>query len=186
MHDFALAYALSTISGLRVSYPLAALSIAAHTQIIHPPAGLSWLHADAVLCISIIACIVELVAHKLFRFDRGVHILHRVLSPLVGGTAALAVCSPHDSLPFLTLLLGGGNAFAVHSLRATARLTGSTFILGAAHPLMSFVEDGAVFTGMSTAFSSAPATAGIVFLVIACWWLFTYRPVPRRRRRMRA
>jgi len=186
MHDFALAYALSTLSGLRVSYPVAALSLASHEHLLRLPQSFAWLGSDTALTIVVIACVVELIALKLSWFETPIHYVHKFLSPVVGGAAVFAVDPSQGFTGFALALLGGGNAFAVHRLRSTARATGSAFFLGAVNPFASVLEDALVLCALATAFSSTRTTAWIVFGVTAGCWLLTYRPVPRRGRRRRA
>lgn len=186
MHDFALAYALSTLSGLRVSYPVGALSLASHAHMVRLPQSFAWLSSDTALTIAVIACVVELIVHKFSWLETPIHYVHKILSPLVGGAAAFAVDPSHGFEGVAVALLGGGNAFAVHGLRTTARATGSAFFLGAVNPFASFVEDGLVLWAAGAAFFSARSTAWIVFAVTAGCWLLTYRPVPRHGRRRRA
>jgi Domain of unknown function (DUF4126) len=183
MHAFALAYALSTVSGLRVSYPLAALCLAAHAHMLHVPSNLRVLNSDSALWMTLVASVVECIAHKIPAVDGVVHVAHRLLAPLVGAVTVAAVTSSHGSTTFFPALLGAGNAFMVHTLRATARATGSVFLLGSVHPLASFAEDGFVCIALNAAFSATQAVAVVAFLLMILCWLLTYRSVPRRRRR---
>jgi hypothetical protein len=184
-HGLALAYALSTLSGLRVSYPATALLLAVHSRILKPPENLSWLHSDTILILSIVVCIAEFISHKLPWLQTPLHYIHKVLSPVVGGAAAFVVDPSQGAAGFLIAALGAGNAFAVHSLRATARATGSAFFLGAVNPLASVVEDGLVLSGATTAFYSVQTTAWSILIVTIGCWLLTYRSVPRHSRRRR-
>lgn len=188
MHGLALAYTLSTLSGLRVSYPAAALLLAVHNRVLKPPENLMWLHSDTILTLVLVACIAEMIAHKLSWLETPLHYIHKVLSPVVGGATAYAADPSQDVAGCLIAALGAGNAFAVHSLRATARATGTAFFLGAVNPVASFVEDGLVLIAATTAFYTAQTTAWIILIItIGCRHL-TYRSVPRhsRRRRVRA
>lgn len=186
MHGLALAYALSTLSGLRVSYPAAALLLAVHNRVLKPPENLMWLHSDTILIIVLVACVAEFIAHKLSWLQTPLHYIHKVLSPLVGGATAFAVDPTQGVGGFLIAALGAGNAFAVHSLRATARATGSAFFLGAVNPIASLVEDGVVLTAATAAFFTAQTTAWIILLVTLGCRHLTYRSVPRYSRRRRA
>jgi Domain of unknown function (DUF4126) len=186
MHALALAYALSTLAGVRVSYPAAALALAVHSRILKPPQTMTWLHSDTILLIAIVVCIVEFIAHKLDWLETSLHYIHKILSPVVGGAAAYAVDPSQGVTGFLIAALGAGTAFAVHTLRATARATGTAFILGSVNPFASVVEDGLVVSAATTAFFSAQTTAWVVLIVTIGCWLLTYRSVPRHSRRRRA
>jgi hypothetical protein len=183
IHEFALAYTLSSLSGIRWSYPILALSGAAHLHLFAPPSTFTWLASDSVLLIALIAALVELFAHKIGWLDGAVHIVHKVLAPLVGVGAALAVDPTHGPASLLVGALGGANAFAIHGLRATARMTGNAFFLGAVTPGASFLEDGAVLSGLLAAFSAPRNTAVIAALILLFFAFRTYRLVPRRGRR---
>jgi Domain of unknown function (DUF4126) len=186
MHALALAYALSTLAGVRVSYPAAALVLAVHSRILRPPEYLTWLHSDTILLLAMAACVVEFIAHKLYWLETPLHYIHKILSPIVGGAAAFAVDPSQGVAGFLIAALGAGTAFAVHSMRATARATGTAFFLGAVNPLASFVEDGLVLSAATAAFFTAQTTAWIILMVTIGCRLLTYRSVPRHSRRRRA
>jgi hypothetical protein len=171
---------------VRVSYPAAALSLAAHAHVLKPPEAFAWLHSDTTLTIAIVGCVAEFIAQKCSWFDTPLHYMHKLLAPVVGAATAFAADPSAGPSGMFLAVLGGGNAFVVHRLRTTARVTGSAFFLGGVHALASFAEDAVVLIAATAVFINPQKTAWVVLLVAIACWLLTYRPVPRHRRRARA
>jgi uncharacterized membrane protein len=167
-HDLALAYALSTIAGLRASLTIAAISLAVHLHWLAPPDALHWLASDATLAIASVLAAAEFLADKIPVVDHALHVVHVFLAPVAGGTAALAADpSNSDSGAIVTAVLAGSYALAIHGLRSAARAASSAISLGALNPLASLGED-AIAIGVLTAAFFAPITvAAIVLLVTA-------------------
>jgi uncharacterized membrane protein len=176
-HDLALAYALSTIAGLRASLTIAGISLAVHLHWLAPPDALHWLASDATLAIAGVLALVEFVADKIPVVDHALHVVHVFLAPVAGGTAALAADpSGTDSGAIVIALLAGSNALAIHGLRSATRGASSAISLGMFNPLMSLGEDAIAIGGLVAAFF-APMTVAAIALVLTAIALIAVRRI---------
>ena len=173
-HDLALAYALSTIAGLRASLTIAAVSLGVHLHWIAVPASLHWLGTDATLGIAAVLAVAELVADKIPIVDHGLHALHFVLAPLAGGTAALAADPTNSASAATTVaIVAGANALGITGLRAAARGASTTFSMGMLNPIVSLVEDVLAIGALVATFfiPVAVATVALILTVVALFAL---------------
>lgn len=176
-HDLALAYALSTIAGLRASLTIAAISLATHLHWLEPSGALHWLASDATLAIAGVLAVAEFVADKIPVVDHALHVVHVFLAPVAGGTAALAaVPSGSDSGAIVVAVLAGSNALAIHGLRSAARGASSAISLGALNPLASLGEDAIAIGGLTAAFF-APITVAAIALMLTAIALVAVRRI---------
>ncbi len=179
-HSLALAYALSTIAGLRASLTVLAVSVAVHLHVLATPASMPWLASDATVVIAAIFAIVDSVADKLPVVDHGLHIVHLVLAPIGGAIAAAGVDPSGSTSLAVVALLGGANAFGVNGLRGATRASSSAFSLGLFNPVLSIVEDVAAIAGVVLAFIAPFAVAGAA-LVLCVLFVILLRSAFRRR-----
>lgn len=195
--SLALAYALSTVAGLRSSLTVLALSIAVHVHVIAAPASLTWLGSDITLGIATIFALADTFADKIPLVDNALHFIHMILAPLVGGVAVFTVAHDPASAGALAPLgapaapvagyaiAGGALALAVNALRGTIRAASSTFSLGMLNPVVSVGEDVSALVVLAVAFIAPYAAAIALFAltvaaVIAA--VVVVRAVSRRRR----
>src|SRR5665213_1832149 len=90
-HSLALAYSLSSVSGLRASLTILALTIAIHLHAFVPPASMAWVGSNQTLVIVAILAALDFCADKIPGVDLVVHAVHAVLAPVAGGIAAVTV-----------------------------------------------------------------------------------------------
>jgi len=183
-HDLALAYALSTVAGLRASMTLLALTFAAHFHAATPPAGLAWVGRDDVFAIALVLTIAESIADKVPVVDHALHALHAALGPLVGAVAVGTVDPQAGAALPLFASVGAANAFGVTALRSTARLGSTMTTAGMLNPVVSFVEDGLSVLGLVAAFF-APVACAAVALVVTVIVVRTALRIRRKRRAAR-
>src|SRR5579859_6274341 len=89
--QYALAYALTTTAGVRAVLALAAVAVATHVGLLHPPAMFLWLASVPVMWALLGVAAVEVLADKVPFLDHALHVLQIVVKPaaaaiIVGGT----------------------------------------------------------------------------------------------------
>ena len=173
----ALAYALSTVAGLRSSLTVLALSIAVHQHVIVVPAALAWLASDVTVIVAAVFALADFAADKVPVVDHGLHLAHTVLAPFAGGVAGFAllpdITGPHDAAsalaaggPAIVLAVAGGAiAFVVNALRGAIRVAVSALSLGVLNPAVSIIEDVCTVAALIVAFI-APFVAAAIALAI--------------------
>ncbi|PZR59731.1 MAG: hypothetical protein DLM50_01085 [Candidatus Meridianibacter frigidus] len=166
--QYALAYALTTTAGIRAIMPLAAVAIAAHLGILHPPAAFAWLgHASVMWALCAIAG-VELLADKVPLLDHGLHFLQIALKPAAAAIIVGGAVHPqnHDTLVLL-MVAGALNALGVHSAVAATRAVSTVGTAGIANPALSAAEDaGSIVTLLVGFFAPFLAAALALLLTI--------------------
>ncbi len=174
--QYALAYALTTATGLRALLPLAAVSIAAHVGWIHPSGNFTWLGHTLVMWILIAVAILEMTADKVPLVDHLMHVVQIAAKPaaaaiLVGGTTHP---QSHEQLVML-MVIGALNALGVHGAVMGARAASTAGTAGFGNPVLSTVEDTGSIGGVILAFL-APIVAGILALIfVVCIVIFARR-----------
>jgi uncharacterized membrane protein len=164
--QYALAYALTTTTGIRALLPLALVSIAAHFGYIHTPPEFHWLGSTNVTVIIIAMAAVEILADKIPLIDHALHFVQIVTKPaaaaiLVGGTAHP---QSHDALIAL-MVLGALNALGVHAFTSSVRVASTATTAGLANPLLSVMEDVSVVFLSVLAFVT-PFIAAVLCLIV--------------------
>jgi hypothetical protein len=163
-HNLALAYSLSSVSGLRASLTILALSIAIHAHAFAPPESMAWVGSNATLIVAALLAFGDFFADKIPGVDNVVHVVHVVLAPVAGAIAATTVDPSGGGVATVVAVLGGANALGVHGLRASLRAGSSAASLGAFNPVLSVVEDVVTLVGLAFAFV-APFVAAVAALV---------------------
>ena len=177
-HNLALAYSLSSVSGLRASLTILALTVAIHLHAFAPPASLAWIGSNQTLIVVAILAVLDFCIDKIPGVDHVVHAVHVVLAPVAGGLAASAVDPAGGGVVTAVALLGGANALGIHSLRATTRASSSAASLGALNPVLSVVEDVFALAGLALAFV-APVVMAIVALLATIAFVLAGRRIVR-------
>jgi hypothetical protein len=171
-HNLALAYSLSSISGLRASLTILAVTIAVHLHAFALPGSMAWVGSDQTLIVVAILAVLDFFADKIPGVDHVVHAVHAVLAPVAGGIAASAADPSGGGVMTVVALLGGANALGIHGLRATTRASSTAVSAGALNPVLSIVEDVFAFAGLALAFVApfvmaiVALTATIVFVIV--------------------
>jgi hypothetical protein len=173
-HNLALAYSLSSVSGLRASLTILALTIAIHMHAFAPPGSMAWVGSDQTLIVVAILAVLDFCADKIPGVDHVVHAVHAVLAPVAGGIAATTVDPSGGGVLAVVALLGGANALGIHGLRATTRAGSSAASLGALNPVLSIVEDVFALAGLALAFI-APFVMAVVALLATIVFVFVGR-----------
>ncbi len=141
--QYALAYALTTTAGVRALFALAAVSVAAHFGVLHPPEGFAWLGSAAAMWSLCAVALVEIAADKVPVLDHAMHVLGVAIKPAAG--AVLAGGSLHGlpaGLLVALMVLGALNALGVHAAIAAVRGASTVTTGGLANPAVSLAEDG--------------------------------------------
>jgi Domain of unknown function (DUF4126) len=183
--QLALAYALTTSTGVRALIPLVAVSIAAHQGFLHPTEPFGWLGHTYVMCALIIACAFDLVADKVPFVDHVMHVFHLLLKPLAGALTAGATAHPNSTAELAFLIaLGAVNAFGIHVAVAGARAATTAVAGGAATPVVSSLEDAGSIGTVVIAFF-VPVVAAVLALLFTLLLVLIVRSVYRRLRSRR-
>jgi hypothetical protein len=165
-HQIALAYALSATTGLRAALTLFAIALAAHFHVIAISGKMGWLASDSALYILAALTVVDLAGDKIPLVDHALHAVHVVFKPVAGAVAAAAVIPGADDPATIALMLiGGGNALAVHGLDASARVASTATTAGLANPLLSLAGDAAALVAIAITFVAPFVVAAIVLLL---------------------
>ena len=162
--------ALSAACGLRAFLPLLAVGLAARFHLYNLSPGLLWLQSGVALTAFGIATVVEIVGDKIPVVDHVLDSIGTVVRPAAAWLGATAVLSqlgqPWSAM--LGVVLGTGS-LAVHALKAKTRVGSSVATLGAANPVLSFVEDGTTF-GLVASAILAPLIA-LIGVIVLIWLL---------------
>lgn len=163
--QYALAYALTTTTGIRALLPLALVSIAAHFGYIHAPLQFSWLGSTNVTLILIAMAAVEVLADKIPLLDHALHFVQIVTKPAAAAILVAGVAHPqsHDALIAL-MVVGALNALGVHAFTSSVRVASTATTAGIANPLLSIFEDAGAITLSVLAFV-APFIAAVLCLI---------------------
>ena len=177
-HSLALAYSLSSVSGLRASLTILALTIAIRMHAFTPPGSMAWLASDQTLIVVAILALADFCADKIPGVDHVVHGVHTVLAPIAGGIAATAVDPSSGGVATMVALLGGANALGILGLRAGTRASSSAASAGVLNPLVSIVEDVLALAGLALAFL-APLAMAVVALLATVAFVLVGRSIVR-------
>ncbi|HTU82001.1 MAG TPA: DUF4126 domain-containing protein [Candidatus Acidoferrales bacterium] len=170
--QYALAYALTTAAGVRGVLALAAMAIAAHTGLLHPPQHFAWLGSAAATYALVAVAILDLLADKVPLLDSAMHVAGVVVKPaaaavLVGG----AVHAQSPELLASLMALGALNALGVHAAVASLRAASTATTGGLANPAISLAEDagsaGAVVLALAAPFAAAAAAVAFTIAIVA-------------------
>lgn len=178
-HSLALAYSLSSVSGLRASLTILALTIAIRMHAFSPPGSMAWLGSDQTLIVVAILAVADFFADKIPGVDHVVHGVHTVLAPIAGGIAATTVDPTGGGVATIVAVLGGANALGILGLRAGVRASTSAASVGILNPVVSIVEDVLAVAGLALAFL-APVVMAFVALLATIAFVLVGRSVMRR------
>ena len=170
--------ALAAACGLRAFLPLLALGLGVHFGFLHVAPGGEWIGTTPAIVTLVWATVLELAADKVPAIDHALDMIATVLRPLAAATAAWCTfVGIHQALAVAAAMLMGTGAMGVHITKAKIRLGSSMLTLGAANPLISFIED-ALATGLSAMAVLAPVAAlvGVGLLLWALVYTFRKRP----------
>jgi len=144
---------LSTAAGLNAYIPMLMLGLLARfTDIVHLPAGWSWMENGWVILIIAVLLVVEIVADKIPALDSVNDSVQTFVRPAAGGivfgsgTAAqtAAVSDPGQwarSGGWVPVVIGVVVALAVHLTKTAVRPAANVATAGVAAPVLSTLED---------------------------------------------
>jgi hypothetical protein len=170
--DFApvfMAYSLSGAAGIRSALTMLIVSIGVNAGYFHPEPSLAWVGSWWFMLLAFTATIVEFFGDKVPALDHALHTLHMALAPIAGALAAGSGDNGEPVLGVTLAVLGGGNAFFVHSARTALRLGSTATTAGLANPAISLLEDGIVAFFIIVAILLPWLTA--LFLVLISVWI---------------
>ena len=184
-------FGLATAAGLNAYIPLLSMGLLGRfTNLIHLPAGWSWLENGWVIAIVAVLLVVEIVADKIPAVDSINDTVQTLVRPTAGGivfgsgTAAqtAAVTDPVEFArtgQWVPVAIGVVTALAVHLTKTSIRPAANVVTAGVAAPVLSTLED---FTSAGLTFVAILIPALVILILIALiggsLWL-----VRRRRRR---
>lgn len=180
--QYALAYALSSISGLRGFLVLFGAALAAHAGLLHPNSTFAWIGSDSAMWILGGATLVEFLADKIPAVDNAMHALQTITKPVAGAIVAGSVVPGHtDLMTYVLMAAGATNALAIHGSVAGVRAGSTLGTFGMLNPVLSVIEDVLAVGGVVLALF-APFTAAAIALVAFVAVLAVARWVWSRRR----
>jgi Domain of unknown function (DUF4126) len=163
--QYALAYALTTTTGIRALLPLALVSLAVHFGYLHEPAQFHWLGSNSVTLLLVAVAVAEMLADKIPLVDHALHFVQVATKPAAAAILVAGTAHPqsHDTLVAL-MVLGALNALGVHAFTSSARVASTATTGGIANPLLSGFEDAAAIVLSVLAFV-APFIAAVLCVV---------------------
>ncbi|HEY6196886.1 MAG TPA: DUF4126 domain-containing protein [Candidatus Eisenbacteria bacterium] len=169
--------AIAAACGLRAFLPLLALALGVRFGLLHVAPSGAWIGSTPAIVTLVWATVLELAADKIPALDHALDLVATVLRPLAAAVAAWCTfVGVHPAIAVAAAVLFGTGAMGVHVTKAKVRLGSSIVTLGAANPLISFVED-ALATGLSAMAVLAPVAAlvGVGLLAWAMVHIFRAR-----------
>ena len=183
---------LSTAAGLNAYIPMLMLGLLARfTDIVHLPAGWSWMENGWVILIIAVLLVVEIVADKIPALDSVNDSVQTFVRPAAGGivfgsgTAAqtAAVSDPGQwarSGGWVPVVIGVVVALAVHLTKTAVRPAANVATAGVAAPVLSTLEDVTSFGLVFIALLIPVLVLVIVAALIWAGWRL-WRKISRRK-----
>lgn len=139
--------AIAAACGLRAFLPLLALAGGARLGLVRLDDSMSWMAGDPAILALTTATVLELLADKVPALDHVLDALATFLRPAAAALAAWAgFAGVHPALGALAALILGAGALGVHATKSKVRIGSSATTLGAANPVLSFIEDAVAVT----------------------------------------
>lgn len=165
--------AIAAACGLRAFLPLLVLAGGARLGFVQLDESARWIAGDASILALTTATVLELLADKVPALDHALDAVSTFIRPAAAALAAwVGFAGLHPALGVVAGLILGAGALGVHATKSKVRLGSSAFTLGAANPILSFVED-AITLSLSLLAILAPLLAlamvalGVTLLVRA-------------------
>jgi hypothetical protein len=184
-------FGLASAAGLNAYIPLLSMGLLGrYTNLVHLPAGWSWLENGWVIGIVAVLLLVEIVADKIPALDSINDTVQTLVRPTSGGivfgsgTAAqtAAVADPGEfasSGQWLPVVIGVITALAVHLTKSAVRPAANAATAGVAAPVLSTLED---FTSAGLTFVAILLPALVIVVLIALIWAAVWLLRKRRQR----
>jgi hypothetical protein len=159
-------FSLAATCGLRAFLPLLIIGIGAKAGLITLTQSFDWMQSwPALICFGS-ATVIEIVGDKFPAVDHFLDTIGIVVRPVAGALAATSLIQGLDPLTTLVIgiIMGSAIAGVTHTIKASARLASTALTAGITNPLLSVLEDIAVFfTGALSLW--LPWIAAIVIIV---------------------
>jgi hypothetical protein len=177
------AFGLSGAAGLNAWLPLFAGALAARLDFVDLAAPFDDLASTGGLVVLGLLTVADFVGDKIPVVDSALHAVGLAVAPVSGAVLFTGQTGTETELPtLLAILLGGGTAGIVHTIRAAVRPVSTAGTAGLGNPVLSLGEDLGSLVLVVAAFV-VPIVAVILLLLIVAplvrWWL---RRRGRRRR----
>lgn len=183
---------LASAAGLNAYIPLLSMGLLGRfTNVIHLPAGWSWLENSWVIAIVAVLLVVEIVADKVPALDSVNDAVQTLVRPTSGGivfgsgTSAqtAAVSDPAEFArtgQWVPVLIGVLIALVVHLMKTAVRPVANVATAGVAAPVLSTVED---FTSAGLTFVAILIPVLVIVVLIAMLWgaFWLWRRMRRRK-----
>jgi hypothetical protein len=189
--EFMTGFGLASAAGLNAYIPLLSMGLLdRYTNLVHLPAGWSWLQNGWVMGIVAVLLIVEIVADKIPALDSINDTVQTFVRPTSGGivfgsgTAAqtAAVADPGEFArtgQWVPVVIGVVTALVVHLTKSAVRPAANVATAGVAAPVLSTVED---FTSAGLTFIAILLPALVIIVLIALVWAAVWLLRKRRQR----
>ena len=162
--------AIAAACGLRAFLPLLALGVGVHFGFLHVDNHAKWIGSTSAIITLLWATVLELAADKIPALDHLLDVVALGLRPVAAAIAAWCTFSGvHPALAVAAMMLLSAGAMSVHVAKAKLRLGSSMLTMGAANPVISFMED-AFAAGLSAMAVLAPLAA-LVAVAMFTWAL---------------
>jgi hypothetical protein len=193
--EFMTGFGLASAAGLNAYIPLLSMGLLdRYTNLVHLPAGWSWLQNGWVMGIVAVLLIVEIVADKIPALDSINDTVQTFVRPTSGGivfgsgTAAqtAAVADPGEFArtgQWVPVVIGVVTALVVHLTKSAVRPAANVATAGVAAPVLSTVED---FTSAGLTFIAILLPALVIIVLIALVWAAVWLLRKRRQRQSAA
>ena len=183
--QYALAYSLSSITGLRAFLVLFLAAAAAHFGYLHPNHTFAWLGSESVMWILGVLTLVEFAADKIPAVDNALHAVQTFVKPVAGAIIAGSIVPGQtDVMTYVLMAAGATNALAIHGAVATARAGSTVGTFGVLNPVLSIIEDVLAVGGTIVALF-APFLTAIIALLAFVALIVVASSVWKRKRRSR-
>lgn len=188
--DLMTGFGLASAAGLNAYIPLLSMGLLdRYTNLVHLPAGWSWLSNGWVIGIVAILLLVEIVADKIPALDSVNDTVQTFVRPTSGGivfgsgtaSQTAAVTDPGEFArtgQWVPVAIGVVTALVVHLTKSAVRPAANVATAGVAAPVLSTLED---FTSAGLTFVAILIPALVVVVLIALIWAAVW--LLRRRRR---
>ena len=166
---------LASASGFRVFFPVFGLSLAAYFNIIPLNESWAWIGGIPALISFGVAMIFEIFAYYIPFID---NLLDTIATPLATIAGFVVMASTMvDISPtvtnILSIIAGGGTAFAMQGLTTTTRLASSVKTAGLGNPVVATAETGTAITLTSLAIFIPIVAIIIVVLIFGIiYWIY--------------
>lgn len=176
-----LGLALAATAGLRLFMPFLFVGAMARYGNVPTPGMLEWTATDAGILLLLVATLLEVLGDKIPIVDHALDVAATFLKPAAGLMLPAALMYDFSPMAAWTLgiLAGGPLALGVHTTKAGTRALSTATTVGAANPILSFLEDAlAVVILIFTVL--APLIAAVLVVLLAAAVIKAWRVMRRR------